>query len=277
MIDSVAKEILIKTRRRVFTPNLGNNPTAFIGNGLDFSELREYSFGDDVRKINWKATAKSYQTPYINLFTEERELHAIVAFMASGSIYFGSKRLKQELMSEILALLGYSVMKNSDRLSTLSFSNKEEFFYKTTKNVNVLHEIIPDALSLDVEGKSVDYEEFSSHILTKFKQKSLLFLIGDFYEELDLSLLAAKHELYAIIVRDRFEEDPEIAGDLNLFDPTTLSESELEIDSSMVEYFKEQIKRKDKKLIEHFKANDIRYTKIYTDEDPFYKLNNLTR
>jgi uncharacterized protein (DUF58 family) len=277
MIDSVAREILVKTRRKVFTPNLGNNPTAFIGNGLDFSELREYSFGDDVRKINWKATAKSNNTPYINLFTEERELHVIVAFMASGSIYFGSKRLKQELMSEILALLGYSVMKNSDRLSTLAFSKDEEFFYKSTKNINVLHEIIPHALSLDVEGKSVDFKAFSDHILTKFKQKSLLFIIGDFYEPLDLSLLSAKHELYAIVVRDRFEEDPKIFGEINLLDPNTLTQSQLDIDSSMVERFKQEIQAKDQKLIEHFKANNIRYTKIYTDEDPFYKLNILAR
>jgi uncharacterized protein (DUF58 family) len=277
MIDSVAREILVKTKRKVFSANLGNNATTFLGNGLDFSEIREYNIGDDVRKINWKATAKSASTPYVNLFTEERELHVIVAFMTSGSISFGSKRIKQELMSEILALLGYSVMKNSDRLSTLFFSNKEEYQHKSTKNIAALHEIIPKALSLEVEGKSVDYKAFTDYILSRFKQPSLLFLIGDFYEELDLSLLSAKHELYTIIVRDHFEENPQLLGEINLYDPNTKLESELDIDSDMVERFKKEIEKKDKKLIEHFKAHDIRYTKIYTDEDPFYKLNNLVR
>jgi uncharacterized protein (DUF58 family) len=277
MIESVAREILVKSKRKVFTPNLGNNATAFIGNGLDFSELREYNFGDDVRKINWKATAKSNHMPYVNLFTEERELHVIVAFMISGSIYFGSKRLKQELMSEVLALLGYSVMKNSDRLSTLFFSDKEEFFYKSTKNIASLHEIVPEALSFNVEGKSVNYKFFNDYILSRFKKPSLLFLIGDFYEEMDLSLLAAKHELFAVVIRDRFEENPKLSGEINLFDLNTLQESALDIDSKMVDNFIKEIQEKDQNLIDHFKANNIRYTKIYTDEDPFYKLNNLVR
>jgi uncharacterized protein (DUF58 family) len=276
MIENVAREILVKSKRKVFSPNLGNNATAFVGNGLDFSELREYHFGDDVRKINWKATAKTGE-PYLNLFTEERELNVIVASMLGGSIYFGSKRIKQELMGEILALLGYSVMKNSDRLSTLFFSDHEEGYHKPTKNIAALHEIIPQALSFDVLEKKVDYQALSDYILSRFKQKSILFIIGDFFEEVDLSLLSAKHELYAVIVRDHFEEDPQLQGALSLIDPSSMKESSMELDSSMLARFKEAIVQKDQKLYEHFKAHDIRYTKIYTDEDPYIKLNQLVR
>ncbi len=276
MIEQRAREILVKTKRKIFSQNLGNNATAFVGNGLDFSELREYHFGDDVRKINWKATAKS-TTPYINLFTEERELNVVVAFMMGGSIYFGSVRQKQDMMAEVMALLGYSVMKNSDNLTPLFFSNKEEYFQKATKNISALNDIIPAALSMDVLEKRVDYAAFSEYLLGRIKSKSILFLIGDFYEEIDLSLLAAKHEVYTVIVRDHFEENPKFEGALTLLNPNAMQESSLDIDSTMLTGFKEAIEAKDKKLYEHFKAHNIRYTKIYTDEDPFLKLNYLVR
>ncbi len=276
MSAQVAREILVKTRRKIFSQNLGNNATAFVGNGVDFSELREYHFGDDVRKINWKATARQMR-PYINLFTEERELNVIVCFMVGGSIYFGSQRIKQELMSEVLALLGYSVLKNNDRLSTLFFSDKEEFFRKPTKNISALNEIIPAALDIKSLGKRVDYQAFCNHILSRIKQKSIIFVIGDFFEEVDLSLLSAKHELYAIMIRDRFEENPTLFGEFDLIDPATQEVSDIDFNDSLLEGFKEEIVQKDQKLYEHFLAHDVRYTKIYTDEDPFVKLNSVVR
>ncbi len=276
MIQRVAREILIKSKRKVFSQNIGNNPTTFVGNGLDFSELREYHFGDDVRKINWKATAKE-QRPYINLFTEERELNIVIAFMSGGSIAFGTQRIKQELMAEIVALLGFSAMKNSDLLTTLAFDQEERYFRKPTKSINALHEIIPALLSLEVMGHEVLYEQFAAYLLGRIKQKSIIFVVGDFFEPLDLSLLAAKHEVYAIMVRDRFEESPQLQGSLDLIDPTSLEEQSFEFDKGMIARYKALIEAEDKKHYEHFLGHNIRYTKIYTDEDPFYKLNNLVR
>ncbi len=276
IIERVAREILIKTKRKIFSQNLGNNSTTFVGNGLDFSELREYSFGDDVRKINWKATAKA-QRPYINLFTEERELNIVIAFMTSGGIAFGSKRIKQELMAEVYALLAFSAMKNGDNVTTLAFSSKEEYYRRATKSINALHEVVPNLLGLDALGKEVDYEEFSNYMLGSVKQKSIVFLIGDFYEEVDLTLLSAKHEVYAIVVRDKFEEEPKLMGMLDLIDPTSMKSSAFEFNQKMLNDYKKVIDKNDKKLYEHFTGNHIRYEKVYTDEDPYFKLNNLVR
>lgn len=276
IIEEVAREIFIKTKRKIFSQNIGNNATTFVGQGLDFSELREYYFGDDVRKINWKATAKE-QRPYINLFTEERELNVILAFMSGGSIGFGSKRIKQEHMSEIVALLSFSAMKNGDNVSNIAFSTKEEYFRKATKNIQTLNEVIPNLLELDCMGKEVNYAEFSEHILGRMKQKSILFVIGDFFEEVDFSFLSAKHEVYAIVVRDKFEENPQFVGEMDLIDPSSMNSSSFTFDSKMLRKYKETIESNDKKLYEHFMGHNIRYVKIYTDEDPYYKLNNLVR
>ena len=110
MIENVAREILVKSKRKVFSPNLGNNATAFVGNGLDFSELREYHFGDDVRKINWKATAKTGE-PYLNLFTEERELTIMILLDVSMSCRYGTRNvLKSDLAAESCSVIAFSAI-----------------------------------------------------------------------------------------------------------------------------------------------------------------------
>ncbi len=275
-MNKTAKEILIRTKRRIFGANIGNNVSIFQGNGLDFSEIKEYSFGDDVKKINWKVTAKE-QKPFVNVFNEERELNIVSAFMVSGNIYFGSARQKQELMSEILTILAYSTIKNSDRFTALFFSDKEERFFKPTKSMNSIYPVLEYALSIEPLGKRVDYKLFCDYFLKTVKRKSILFLIGDFYENTDLSLLSAKYEVYAIIVRDRFEENPKFEGEISLSDPKTLKEEIFYPDDRIVKEFSEELKRKDLKLFEHFLKNRVSFTKIYTDEDPFVKLSNLFR
>ncbi len=275
MISS-ANEILIRSKRKVFTQNLGNNATTFVGNGMDFNELREYHYGDDVRKINHKATAKA-QKPYINLFTEERELNVVLVLMISGNIYFGSRRSKQDMMSEVMALLGFSAMKNQDRVTTIFFSDKEEYFRPPTKNINLLNEVVPKALNFDSLKKMADYEKLNSYLLGRIKQKSIIFIIGDFYEKLDLSLLSAKHEIYSVVVRDRFEEDPIFGEEIDLVDPITLKESSFELDSGDISRYKESSRQKDNNLFEHFSSHNIGYTKIYTDEDPYFKIGAMVK
>ncbi len=273
-MNTKAREIIIKTKKRLFGANIGNNISVFQGNGLDFSEIKEYQIGDDVKKINWKVTAKE-QKPYINVFNEERELNIVVCFMLSGNIYFGSVRQKQELMSEILTLIGYSAIRNSDRFSTVFFSDKEEEYVKPTKNINWLYTTLEKALEFDSLGKEVDYAKLSDYLLQTIKQKSIIFVIGDFFEEVDFSLLGAKHEVYAIVARDKFEEEPKFSGDLSLIDTKTLKQNEVSLDGSAIKNFKAEIERRDKKLFEHFLKHQIGAIKVYTDEDPFVKMQRL--
>ncbi len=275
-MSKIAQEIIIKTKKRLFSPNLGNNQSTFIGNGMDFSELREYHYGDDVRKINHKATAKE-QKPYINLFSEERELNIVLVFLLSSTVYFGTKRFKQETMAEVMALLAYSALKNRDRVSTIFFSNKEEYFRGPTKNLHLIDDIVPKAVEIDPLKKEIDFKELSDYLLGRIKQKSIIFLIGDFYKECDLSLLASKHELYSIIIRDHFEENPSFKQEIDLIDLNNAEEVSVKMDSRLQKRFSKIIQANDKRLYEHFEKNRIFYTKIYTDEDPFFKLSNLVR
>ncbi len=269
------EEILIKTRRNIFGQNVGGSPSLFSGNGLDFKELREYDVGDDVRKINWKVTAKA-QRPFVNLFNEERELNILVAFMVSGSIYFGTKRFKQELMAEILALLSYSSIKSDDRLSTLFFSDKEEFFMPPTKKMGALHITLEKALGMDPLEKVSDYSAFVQYVNERIKRKSLIFVVGDFYGDVDFSLLN-KHEVFAVMVRDRFEEKPQLLGEMELIDPNTMQHQEFMLSPALLKAYQKELEAHDESLITHFDQHRIRHTKIYTDEAPFMKLSNLFR
>lgn len=275
MLAHKSEEILIRTRRNVFGNAVGGNPSIFAGSGLDFSELKEYTIGDDVRTLNWKVTARE-QRPFVNVFNEERELNIVCVFMISGSIFFGTRRLKQEVMAEALSLISYSALKNDDRLSTLLFSDKEEFFMPPTKKLGSMHITVPETLSIDPLGKQCDPAALVEYINSRIRRRSMLFLIGDFYGDIDLSLLG-KHEVYAIMVRDRFEEHPELFGEIELVDARNMGGFELNLTPALAARYRDDLKRYDEALQQHFMDHGILGTKIYTDEAPFVKLSALFR
>ncbi len=275
-MDVKAKEIFLRARKDVFSGNLGNNITAFKGDGLDFSEIAEYSYGDDVRKINWKATAKVDKLK-VNIFNEERELNIVLAFMVSGSIHFGSVKLKQDVIAEILALLSFSALKNDNRLQSLFFSDHEEKFFQPTKSESIVYGILEESLNINPLKKEVDFSKFCDFINNIVKRKSLIFIVGDFYGDVDLSQIAHKNEVYALIVRDRFEESPQLNGSFEFIDPNTLDSNELILDKSVAKEYEKLILEHDRKLKEHFLKHQITYGKIYTDEDIFLRLSEILK
>ena len=276
MIRNRLKEILLKVKKKVFTGNLGNTLSTFKGTGLDFSEIKDYAIGDDVRAINWKSTAKGLGVK-VNLFNEERELNVVVAYLASGSINFGTKRLKQDAMAEVLGYLGYSALKNSDNLTTLFFHENLEKLFKPTRKLGILEDLIGHALSLDAVGHSVDFDNFCDFINSNIKKRSLILLIGDFYGDVDISKISHKNEVYALIVRDRFEENPTFSGDISLVDPVSLSEDDLSLDSSSLKEYKKVLEEQDNALFEHFLAHKVKYGKIYTDDDIYMRISQITK
>ncbi len=274
--ERVAREILLRAKKEVFTGNLGNTLTAFKGDGIDFAEIKEYNFGDDVRKINWKATAKTGDVK-LNVFNEERELNIIVAFMLSGSIRFGTVRLKQEVMAELLAMLSFSAIKNADRLTTLFFSDGMEHFVKPTKNSGVVEDTLRVALDSDPIGKRADFDAFCHYLNSTTRQKSIVLLIGDFYGDIDLSTIAHRHQIYALIVRDRFEEYPDLEGEFTLVDPVTLEGSELVMSRAVAQKYHAMRNAEDEKLYEHFLEHKITHGKIYTDEDIYVRASQILK
>jgi len=273
MMDKNVKKLLIKTKKQVFSEIAGNNPSLFKGEGFDFVELREYQPGDDVKKIDWLVTAK-LQKPYVKLYREERELNVIVALMLSGSTYFGTKRFKYETMAEVGALLGFSAMKNQDNFSYILYADKEYGSIRPTKNINAVTKFTESVFRFEPLGKRANFEGLIERLF-KLKRKSILFIVSDFLEVPELKVLAKKHEVVAVIVRDRFEEEPKPIGFINLLDPQTKESFVVDLEGATLKNYKKEIKALDRKLYVAFKRSGVRFTKIYTDEEPFIKLLKL--
>lgn len=268
------KKILLKAKRQVFSELVGNNPSKFKGEGYDFLELREYNAGDDIRHIDWNITAKM-QKPFIKVFREERELNVVLASMLNGSVYFGSKKFKQELIVEINALLAYSALKNSDLLTSYIFADKHYITHKPTKRLFAVEALVKDLSEFDPLHKKANYDILAKSLYKSVKRKSLMIIIGDFFEIPDFTLLSKKHELIVIIVRDKLEESPPLMGFSSLSDPESGAILEGDFNSSSIKAYEQKVKEHDHKLYESFRKAGVKFTKIYTDSIVSVELRRL--
>jgi uncharacterized protein (DUF58 family) len=261
-----ARFIELKTKKQVYGDMLGNNPSLFHGEGFEFAELREYVYGDDVRKIDWKTTAKLGR-PYVKIYHEERQLNVVVATMMSGSMYFGTVRQKSEAAAEAAAIVGFSAIKNGDLFSHLLFADKLYDIVRPSKKQYAVHKTVESLLRFDPLGKAADFQGMLDALKLRVKKKSLLFIISDFIGEIDLRVLAKKHDVFAIIVRDRFEENPQELGYLQLIDMETKESFEGNIDAAALKSYKKMLLRNDERLYKHFRQSGVRFAKVFTDED----------
>ncbi len=261
---SKLQKILVRARRQVFSEMVGNNPSIFQGEGYDFIELREYMPGDDIRHIDWNITAK-LQKPYIKIFREERELNVVIASMLNGSVYFGSKRFKQDVIAEVTAMLSFSTIKNGDLLSSYIFSDKLESFLKPSKKLFQVHKSTDEILNFDPLNKKADYKVLADTLFKRLKRKSLIIIVGDFFEIPDFKVLAKKHEVVAVIVRDRLEERPPEMGFTSLVDPESGAVQEGDFNAQTVKEYAKKVLVHDRKLYATLRKHQIRFTKIYTD------------
>ena len=268
------KKILLKTRKQVFGEMLGNNPSLFQGEGFEFTELREYVYGDDVRKIDWKTTAKLGK-PFIKIYREERELNVVTAVMLGGSNYFGTVRQKSEVMAELVALVGFSAVKNSDLFTNIIFADKLYTMSKPNKKFFAIEDALFKIEAFEMLGKESNYQALSDTLYKRLKRKSLLFIISDFVGEVNLALLSKKHDVVAIIVRDKFEESPQELGFMRLMDMESRASFEGMVGGSELKKYEKALVENDEKLFKHFKKNAVRYVKVYTHEEPYLKLAKL--
>jgi len=270
-VNKTVKKIILKSRKQIFGDMLGNNASIFHGQGFEFSELREYIYGDDIRKIDWKTTAKLGK-PFVKIYHEERELNVVAAAMMNGSVYFGTVRQKSELMAEIVSILGFSAVKNSDLFSHIIYADKLYEKSKPTKKIFSVTKAVESLIDFETIGKEGDFKGFVDTLFHRVKKRSLLFIVSDFIGEINLKLISKKHDVFAVIVRDRFEEDPGELGYLRLIDMESRKSFEGNMDGGTLGRYKKALLENDEQLYRQFKQNGIRFAKIYTDEEPYLKL-----
>ena len=270
-MNKAVKKIILKTKKQVYGDMLGNNASLFQGEGFEFAELREYVYGDDVRKIDWKTTAKLGK-PFVKIYKEERELNVVVVSMLGGSVYFGTVKQKSDVIAEVVATLAFSAVKNSDLFSHIIFADKLYDLTKPSKKLFSVHKAVEDIVGFDPLGKEADFSALVEMLYNRLKKKSLLFIVSDFVGDIDLKLLSKKHDVFAVMVRDRFEENPSELGYLRLIDMETKESFESDIDSTTLKNYKKALHDNDEKLYKQFRKQGVRFTKIYTHEEPVLKL-----
>ena len=267
-------KILVRARRQVFSEMVGNNPSIFHGEGYDFIELREYMPGDDIRHIDWNITAKM-QKPYIKIFKEERELNIVIASMLNGSVHFGAKKFKQELIAEVVANLSYAILHNGDLLSTHIYADRLYSESKPTKKVSSITKSVDEILKFDPINKVADYKTLAETLYKRVRRRSLILVVADFFDLPDFKLLSKKHEVIAIIVRDRLEERPPVMGFASLRDPESGQQLEGDYSQKSVDTYAAKVHQHDRELYERLRKDGVRFTKVYTDENSAIALRRL--
>lgn len=274
-VNTVAlKALQLKAKQQVYTLLSGNNLSQLHGEGYDFAELREYQMGDDIRKINWTITAKLGK-PYIKELHSNRELSIVVSALLDGGLYFGEGNEKQKKLTEVATILAYASHANSELFTGLIYQKNALYATPPTKQIYHIEEFSKKLYGASVLGTALDHTLLVEDIFKRVSRRSLLFIIGDFLEEIDLSLLAQKHEVIAIIIRDRVEENPQSLGEVIL----SSSKSPIKLDTyfgqKSINQYLTKLKEHDDNLHQHFLSHTIRSIKIFTDEEPMVKLMRL--
>lgn len=258
-----ANLVLIRARRQIVNDRIGNNGSMFRGEGYDFSELREYTAGDDIRHIDWNITAK-LQRPYVKVFHEERELNIVTVAILGGRLAFGSAKSKLESLAEAVAVIGYSALGNNDLFSHYTFVGDRVDEVRSSKKRFAVHSSVETLLSQSLLGKRTDWSFVEKMVNSRLKRKSLIILLGDFFEIPDVRLLAKKHEVVAVIVRDKEEETPSLDGYATLQDPETGTVLEGDFSPRNAKAYHRKVIEHDVALFEKFRHDGIRAVKLYT-------------
>lgn len=241
------RQIEIKTRGLVNHVFSGEYHSAFKGRGMEFSEVREYQFGDDIRNIDWNVTAR-FDHPFIKVFEEERELTVMLAVDVSGSLSFGSfEKTKQRIAAEISAIMAFSAMKNNDKVGLILFSDRIEKFVPPRKGRSHALRIISEVLSFKPEGKDTDIKAALEYLNSVIKKRSIVFLISDFmdkgYEKI-LRIIGKKHDLIGVTIADERESEIPKLGLIMLQDAETGKERYIDTSDKTFQKYMTDYKRK---------------------------------
>ncbi|HEY0809890.1 MAG TPA: DUF58 domain-containing protein, partial [Longimicrobiales bacterium] len=242
-VGGVPREILrqvklieLRTRGLVNSTFSGEYQSVFRGQGMEFAEVREYQPGDDVRNIDWNVTARVGH-PYVKKHVEERELSVLLLVDLSGSEQFGTReRFKAERAAELAAVLALSAVRNNDRVGLLIFTDKIEHVVPPKKGKRHVLRIIRDVLAFRPSSTGTNMAAALDYAGRLLRHRSVIFVLSDFallYPpettesprfaawEKSLKLVARRHDVVAVTVRDDVESAVPNVGLIMLRDPET--------------------------------------------------------
>lgn len=273
----ISKEVLKKIRAlEIQTKGLVNNifggeyQSAFKGRGMSFSEVRAYTFGDDVRQIDWNVTARNDE-PFIKVFEEEREQTLMLCVDISPSGFFGSRsQTKMELAIEVCAVIAFSAIKNGDKVGMILFSNQIEKVVPPKKGRTHVLRLIRELYVTEPKGGKTDIAGTLSYLNRLLNRRSIVILASDFQDEgfeKQHKITNRKHDLVNIMINDRFEDELPDVGLVTLRDAETGEQQLVDTSSRKVRtYYRKRRLKEMHNLKEYLRKNKMDSAELFTNE-----------
>lgn len=268
------RQIELKTRKKSNEVLLGSYHSAFKGRGLTVSEVRPYAFGDDVRLLDWKVTARLL-IPHIKVMQEERELTLLLVVDRSGSHLFGTRYAqKADYITEIAALLAFSALNNNDKVGVLSIGTNGLHLIKPHKGRQHVLKIIRELIGMNGDNSTAHLFQSLDFINKAFKKRSIVFILSDFLieENLEKSVkqLSTKHDLVAIRVQDNFEKHPIPLGFTKMKDIESGESYWVNLNKKKIEAYKKDIELLNNEIKNMFQKNGAGFIDLTVGDD-YYK------
>ncbi len=266
------QKLEIKTKgltKHVFS---GEYHSAFKGRGMAFSEVRDYQLGDEVRTIDWNVTAR-FNSPFVKIFEEERELTVMLIIDVSGSSEFGSTvKSKKDLALEIAAVLAFSAISNNDKVGAIFVSDKVEKYISPEKGRNHALIILRELIEFKPENKGTNLNEALRFFRNTQKKRSIAFVISDFFDTNNfmegMKVSRKKHDMVAIRLFDPAEFELPKMGLVQLFNAETGKTSWVNSNSVLVQdYYTKEAVLSEAKIKDDFKRAGIDLATFSTEQD----------
>ncbi|MCK4297525.1 MAG: DUF58 domain-containing protein [Candidatus Marinimicrobia bacterium] len=264
------RQIELRTRYLVNDVFGGEYHSVFKGQGIEFAEVREYQYGDDIRAIDWNVTAR-YNHPYVKVNEEERELNVMLAVDASRSGAFGSHdKFKSEIAAEICALLAFSAIKNNDKVGLLVFTDNIEKYIPPRKGRGHVLRVIREILYFKPLSYKTNIRIGLEYLLKGLKRRSIVFVVSDFDDEnfiKPLQVLNQKHDVIAIQILDKREKELPPVGLLKLQDAESLEEVWVDTTNrNFRQMYTDLIEQKRQNFVKETKSINLDLIQIDTSE-----------
>ncbi len=276
------KLLEVNTKKLVNSTFAGQYHSRFKGQGMTFSDFREYVPGDDVRSISWNLTARTGNT-YIKKYEEERELTMILAVDVSGSVNFGSEEyFKGEVLTHLSALLGFSASKNNDNVGLLLFSDQVEHYVPPKKGRGHIQRILRDLYYHEPKSKMTNISAVVEYLSGVLKKRGTVFIFSDFMDPspfaTSLKRLSRRHETIAVQIFDPIEEKIPALGMVDFIDPE--SGDLLTVDTSsplFKRHYGQQVKEYQENISVELRKSRVDLIEIRNGDDFIQPLANYFR
>jgi len=263
--------IQIMTNKAVNDVLAGEYHSVFKGQGMEFDEVREYQPGDEIRSIDWNVTARTGH-PYVKRYREERELTLLFLVDLSASGHFGSiKNIKNEVATELCALLAFSAIKNNDKVGLVVFTEAVELFIPPAKGTTHVLRLIRELLAFEPKQRGTNISAAIDYAARVLNRRSIVFLISDFFDtgyERTLRILGRRHDLIAMAINDPRELELPDVGIVDLEDAETGAMVTVDTGSAAVRrrYAADNLRRAEA-LRESLRSMDIDLIEVGTAHD----------